>query len=183
MPAYRFQNGTFDQFFELFIRGRVEFGDYFHHVASWYEHINDPNVLFLTYEDLKKDTSRRILKIAEFMGQEWKRSFHENPELLSQVLEKTSIDQMKKALNNRSQMPPLRESPYLKNVRPEIRNHLLAFIAALEAPKTGEFVRKGEVGDWRSHFTADQIRRMKERIAQASTQSDFMSLWKDADIP
>ncbi|KAH8028635.1 hypothetical protein HPB51_017853 [Rhipicephalus microplus] len=48
IPAYRFQDGTFDEFFELFMQGRVEFGDYFQNVISWYEHRNDSNVLFLT---------------------------------------------------------------------------------------------------------------------------------------
>ncbi|KAL1414134.1 hypothetical protein MTO96_000953 [Rhipicephalus appendiculatus] len=102
MPVYRFQGGTFDQFFELFMQGRIDFGDYFHHVAFLYEPIRDLNVLFLTFEDLKKTTGSGVLKIAEFMGQEWKRNFQENPELLSRVLEKTSIHQIKKALNKRT---------------------------------------------------------------------------------
>ncbi|KAL1414131.1 hypothetical protein MTO96_000950 [Rhipicephalus appendiculatus] len=155
MPVHQFQDGTFDEFFELFIQGRVAFGDYFQHVISWYEHNNDPNLLLLTYEELKRDTSRCILKIAEFMGQEWIQKFQENPELFSQILEKTSIEQMKKVFNNRAQKPLFIDSPFLKTVRPEFRKRLLAFIAAVEPPKPGDFVRKGQVGDWKNHFSAD----------------------------
>ncbi|KAG0443224.1 hypothetical protein HPB47_015159 [Ixodes persulcatus] len=131
MPEYEFQDGTFDEFFEMFIEGKVDFGDYFDHVLSWYEHRNDPNVLFLTYEDLKKDTATWVLKIADFLGEEY---------------EATSQD-------------------------------------VLETPMSGEFVRKGVVGDWRNHFSADQIKRLKERIELKTRGSDLMRLWKDTDIP
>ncbi|KAG0443395.1 hypothetical protein HPB47_014967 [Ixodes persulcatus] len=57
LPRYNFADGTFDEFFEMFIEGKVDTGDYFDNLLSWYEHRNDPNVLFLTYEDLKKDTA------------------------------------------------------------------------------------------------------------------------------
>ncbi|GFX99625.1 sulfotransferase 1C2 [Trichonephila clavipes] len=71
-PGYRFQGGEFDDYFELFINGEVDFGDYFDTLLSWYEHRNDPNVLFITYEQLKKDPRTYILKIAEFLGNQYK---------------------------------------------------------------------------------------------------------------
>lgn len=71
MPGYRFKNGKFDDFFELFMEGEVDFGDYFDCLMSWYEHRNDQNVLFLTYEQLKKDTKEYVLKIAKFMGDKY----------------------------------------------------------------------------------------------------------------
>lgn len=72
MSGYKFQNGQFDDFFELFMEGKVDFGDYFDTLLSWYEHRDDPNVLFITYEQLKADTKEYILKIAEFMGEKYK---------------------------------------------------------------------------------------------------------------
>lgn len=47
---YNFADGTFDDFFECFIRGEVDFGDYFDHLLPWYEYRDEENVLFLTYE-------------------------------------------------------------------------------------------------------------------------------------
>ncbi|KAL1414129.1 hypothetical protein MTO96_000948 [Rhipicephalus appendiculatus] len=180
MRIYRFHDGTFDEFIELFLRGRVEHGDYFENVTSWYKHFNDPNVLFLTYEELKQDTRRCVLKIALFMGPEYGQKFQKNSELLTRVLENTSFDQMKKFFNYDV---PLSESPFLITLRPEILKGLLAYIALAESPTTGDFFRKGQVGDWRNHFSENQIRRMKARIAEASAKSDFMSLWKGVYIP
>ncbi|GFV42063.1 sulfotransferase 1C2 [Trichonephila clavipes] len=72
IPVYKFEEGEFDDYFELFMNGEVDFGDYFDCVLSWYEHRNDPNVLFLTYEELKKDIKNNVLKIAQFIGPQYK---------------------------------------------------------------------------------------------------------------
>lgn len=183
IPAYRFRDGTFDEFFDLFIQGRVEFGDYFQNVISWYEHRSDSNVLFLTYEELKKDTRSCVLKIAAFMGPEWEKKLKESPELFERILQKTSLTHMKMLFHHDPQRTPLSKSPMLSTVRPEIRKGVLTLVALMETPMTGEFVRKGKVGDWRNHFSPEQIQRMKDRIAEASAISDFMGLWKDVDIP
>ncbi|KAL3193986.1 hypothetical protein MRX96_001903 [Rhipicephalus microplus] len=67
-PIYQFEQGTFDEFFELFLAGDVDGGDYFDHLSSWYPHRNDHNVLFIRYEDLKRDTKSWILALADFLG-------------------------------------------------------------------------------------------------------------------
>ena len=41
---------------------------YFHHLASWWPHRNDPNVLLVFYEDLKECYESSVRTIAEFMG-------------------------------------------------------------------------------------------------------------------
>lgn len=33
--GYRFVEGTFDDYFDLWIEGKVDYGDYFEHVAGW----------------------------------------------------------------------------------------------------------------------------------------------------
>ncbi|GFX99617.1 sulfotransferase 1C2A [Trichonephila clavipes] len=37
IPGHEFK-GTFDQFFELFLSGKIDYGDYFDHLLGWYEH-------------------------------------------------------------------------------------------------------------------------------------------------
>ncbi len=44
-----------DIFFRNYIYGNVDFGNFFDHVLSWWLHRNDDNVLFLMFEDMKKD--------------------------------------------------------------------------------------------------------------------------------
>lgn len=85
IAGYNFQGGSFDDFFELFINGLTDFGDYFDCVMSWYEHRNDPNVLFIAYEELKKDNVENVLKIAEFMGTQYKVSSISAYKLLQKI--------------------------------------------------------------------------------------------------
>ncbi|KAL1414126.1 hypothetical protein MTO96_000945 [Rhipicephalus appendiculatus] len=184
-PPYQFGDGTFDEFFELFMQGRVDFGDYFDNALSWYERRNDPNVLFLTYEDLRKDTSVHVLQIATFIGEERAKKLKENPELLRSVLEKSSMDYMKKNLSNSRQSPrrDFSNSPQIKNLRPELLKGLHNLMEFTKIPRTGHFVRKGQVGDWRNHFSQEQIQRMKQRIADTTAGPELMNLWRDIDIP
>lgn len=181
LPFYSFENGTFDDFFDMFIEGKVDFGDYFDHLLSWYEHRSDPNVFFITYEDLKRDTRSCVLKLAEFLGEDYGTKLKDHPEILDRILHATSIETMK-SLNEKIQtlpqsiesFPEMPESlDYLKNIMRDLQN----------APTTGEFIRKGIIGDWRNHFTQEQVRRMKERIAFKTRGSDVMNLWKSSDLP
>ncbi|KAH8028633.1 hypothetical protein HPB51_017851 [Rhipicephalus microplus] len=43
--VYHYEDGTFDDFLDKFVDGKVDFGDYFDHLLSWYGHRDDPNVL------------------------------------------------------------------------------------------------------------------------------------------
>ncbi|XP_049272531.1 sulfotransferase ssu-1-like [Rhipicephalus sanguineus] len=65
--AYNFEQGTFEDYLQLFIKGETSFGDYFQHLVSWYPHVTEPNVLFVTYEDMKKDPAAAVLRIAKFL--------------------------------------------------------------------------------------------------------------------
>uniref|UniRef100_A0A0K8R7V1 Putative sulfotransferase n=1 Tax=Ixodes ricinus TaxID=34613 RepID=A0A0K8R7V1_IXORI len=185
MPEYRFKDGTFDEFFEMFIEGTADFGDYFDHVLSWYEHRNDPNVLFVTYEDLKKDTAAWVLKIAYFIGEEYGRRLREDQRALDAILDKTSFRIMQQEGN--CSFKQLYED--IKTIPEGERPEWFSFVKkamgedVLQNPMNGDFVRKGVVGDWRNHFSADQVKRLKERIELKTRGKNLMNLWKDADIP
>ena len=46
----------------------TDYASYFHHLASWWPHRNDLNVLLVFYEDLKECYESSVRSIAEFMG-------------------------------------------------------------------------------------------------------------------
>ncbi|XP_077525625.1 sulfotransferase ssu-1-like [Haemaphysalis longicornis] len=71
IDAYKFQDGNFEDFFELFVSGETDWGDYLDHLASWYTHRNDDNVIFITYEQLKRDFRTTVLKVARFLGEKY----------------------------------------------------------------------------------------------------------------
>ena len=66
--CYQWANGQFDVFFELFMAGRLGFGDYFDHLLSWLPRLAEPNVLFLKYEDMLADLEGAVRRIAQFLG-------------------------------------------------------------------------------------------------------------------
>ncbi|KAM7313911.1 sulfotransferase ssu-1-like [Ixodes scapularis] len=182
-PAYQFDNGTFDEFFDLFVQGRVDYGDYFDHLLSWYAHREDPNVLFVTYEDLKKDSKSCILKVADFIGEDYGKRLRNQPAVLERIVSTTSLESMKslnKGMKNWTKS--------LDDVDPqEVPGSLLLMKESLgdlwKKPVSGDFVRKGIIGDWKNHFSPKQVEQMKERIALKTKGSDVMTLWNDLDLP
>ena len=78
-----------DECFEKFMKGEVDFGDYFDHVLGWWAHKDDDNVLFLKYEDMKKDLPSAVDKIAKFIGQDISK------ELVDEIAHKTTFANMK----------------------------------------------------------------------------------------
>ena len=87
---YDFADGTFEDFFECFVAGEVDFGDYFDNLTSWYAHKDDQNVLFLTYESIKLDLCRAVLSIGKFLGHD----FSQNESLVEMVLHHSSFSSM-----------------------------------------------------------------------------------------
>ncbi|XP_037501012.1 sulfotransferase ssu-1 [Rhipicephalus sanguineus] len=181
MPAYCFEQGTFDDFFELFITGDVEFGDYFDHLLSWYAHRSDPNVLLLTYEELKGDTAGTVVKIASFLGDEYAARLRREPALVGRILEGAALGNMKKAFNYRKLA--ITEGQKVECAKAQDFPAATSLEELVQRPMTGEFVRKGAVGDWKGLFSPVHVQRMLERIRIKTAGSDVMDLWKDIDIP
>jgi hypothetical protein len=48
------------------IAGQGRFGSWYAHLRSWWPHRNDPNVLFLLYEDIVADLPAAVRRVAEF---------------------------------------------------------------------------------------------------------------------
>ncbi|KAH6928259.1 hypothetical protein HPB50_013303 [Hyalomma asiaticum] len=98
LEAYKFQDGSFDDFFEIFVNGETDWGDYLDHLASWYARREDDNVLFVTYEQLKKDFRTTVLKVARFLGSHYEDTLLNEPGVFQQLEEKSSIPFMTKLL-------------------------------------------------------------------------------------
>lgn len=176
IPGYKFADGSFDDFFELFIRGETDFGDYFDNLLSWYERKDDPNVFFLTYEQLKADTKTWVLRLAHFFGKEYAEPLEKDPDLLQQVMDKSSLRYMKEHIElSEKDLQMLARGgadPALEPVR-------RMFVPQDGRGQSIQFIRKGQVGDWRGHFTPDQEEKMEARVKEKTAGTDVMSLWKN----
>ncbi|KAH6926186.1 hypothetical protein HPB50_015798 [Hyalomma asiaticum] len=178
-------DASFSRFCKLFIAGKTSWGDYFDHLLSWYEHRNDPNVLFFTYEQMKKDTDLWTLKIADFMGEKYGKKLREDPTLLRKVIQASSLKNMQGVFNGQMRnivKDLLRLGPNRAIKSMEVYRSMVAQDGEALHNDDG-FVRKGVVGDWKSHFTNDQIEDMRAWIKKKNKTTDVMHLWNDLDLP
>ena len=138
-----------ESFLEMFASGQIHFGDYFDHVLSWWTHRSDDNVLFLKYEDMKKDLPSAVSQIAKFIGQEL------SSEVLDEITRKTIFAAMK-------------DDPKA--------NH--SWTAHLRESTAEPFMRRGVVGDWRNMFTEEQSRRLdllyESQFVPAGLELEFL---------
>ena len=59
--------GTFDQFTKCFMEGTLEYGRYFDHLKSAWKLRDHPNMKFIWYEDMKKNTIKEVSDLADFL--------------------------------------------------------------------------------------------------------------------
>ncbi|CAN7947750.1 unnamed protein product [Ixodes hexagonus] len=172
LPKFQFEDGTFDDFFDVFMTGDFCYGNFFDHVLHGYARKDDPNVLFLTYEELKADIPGMVLKLAHFLGEEYGKALEGNQELFQEVLKKSSFDFMSRSLEpGAEELSAVFEdlstaSGKCHNAIPE-KNGMAGF----------RFFRKGKVNDWKVLFSPEQIQRMQARIDQVMAGTYLMSLW------
>ncbi len=93
-------NGPWEHWLKMFLDGRVQRGDWFDHVLSWWERRESENILFLRYEDLRRDYETELRNIAKFLGYPLEQS------LLEKVMEKTAFKTMSQAyFSNMHEIP------------------------------------------------------------------------------
>lgn len=181
-PIYLFTDGSFLDYFELFVKGEVDWNDYFDHLLSWYERRNEPNILFLTYEKMKADPRGATLQIARFLGDDYYNMLVENDEeILEKVLEYSGLEFMKKTVNEFwregfTRMP----SEQVQHKNPVMKKYAQLMKQAEEKGHVykGDFIRKGVVGEGKIKLSEDQLQKLNERIREKTSHFDVMNLWK-----
>lgn len=82
-------SGPFEFFADMFIKGQVYWGSWAEHVLGWWRHRDDENVLFLKYEDMKKDLPSQIRLLTKFLG----KSLTEG--MIDRIAQQCTFDAMK----------------------------------------------------------------------------------------
>uniref|UniRef100_A0A8C6V0D5 Sulfotransferase n=1 Tax=Neogobius melanostomus TaxID=47308 RepID=A0A8C6V0D5_9GOBI len=117
---------SWDSFFNDFMSGDVGWGSYFEHAKAWEKKMDDPNVMIVTYEDIKQNLSEGVRQISTFFG------FPLSDAQVEKISQGSTFNAMKeKSANSHGGMG---------NV----------------------IFRKGQVGDWKNHFTEQQNQQMDE---------------------
>lgn len=117
---------SWDTFYSQFMSGEVAWGSYFDHALGWEKKMDDPNVMVVTYEEMKQDLSENIRKVSSFYG------FSLTDAQVQQIADASTFKAMKESS------------------------------ASSHGNMGNVFFRKGEVGDWKNHFTPEQSREMDE---------------------
>ncbi|NXJ78066.1 ST1D1 Sulfotransferase, partial [Trogon melanurus] len=137
--------GTLGEFIESFMNGKVAYGSWYNHVRGWWEKKQEKQLLYLFYEDMKKDLRREVQKILQFLGKKV------SEETLARIIHHTSFQEMKKnPAANYETMPTV------------LMDHNLS-----------PFLRKGISGDWKNHFTVAQNERFDQHYWKHMAGSDL----------
>ncbi|XP_058118159.1 luciferin sulfotransferase-like [Anopheles ziemanni] len=142
--------GTKEAFLEGLLQDRVMFCPQVHHALDFWNLRQEPNVLFLTYEEMKKDLRGVLPRVCQFFG----KSFSD--EQLDELAVHLSFDEMKK--------------------NPSTNNDNMVRSAMKMNGREGEqfeFMRKGIVGDFRNELSEEYIAKFDQFIASQLAGSDF----------
>ncbi|KAF8787308.1 Bile salt sulfotransferase like protein [Argiope bruennichi] len=146
MENVREEKLNFDEFFEGFLSGNIEYENYFEHILSYLNHKDDDNLLLISYEKLHSNPRKGILRIAKFLGEEYYQNLYSDESLLNKIVKNTSFDYMKK--NLKLELP---------HNNPEYRSG--------NSANTVNYFRKGVVGDGKNLLSAEHMKRLREKLA------------------
>ncbi|KAK7095855.1 sulfotransferase 1A1-like [Littorina saxatilis] len=91
LSQYYEYEGTFADWLEMFLDGRVDYGSWFDYVKSWEKvfYSDAPNpVHLIKYEDMKENPVSEIKRLAEFLG------VTPDPELIKKIADKCEFSKM-----------------------------------------------------------------------------------------
>ena len=131
---FRGYTGSFNEFFDMFVKGKAAYGSWFEHVRDWTANPRGLDVLYVRFAELVDDLEGSIHRIAEFCGVEILE------EDMPRILERCSFEFMKK-----------HETKFD-----------LAYRLINMREESDRFLRKGKVGDWKNHVQDDQMARYRE---------------------
>ncbi|XP_063157486.1 sulfotransferase 1C2-like isoform X2 [Candoia aspera] len=137
--------GTWEEYLEAFMAGKVAWGSWYNHVKDWWKAKDTHRILYLFYEDIKKDPKCEIQKVMQFIGKQLDMA------TLDKIVHHTSFEVMKhNPMVNRTGVP-------------------LSVMDQSISP----FMRKGTVGDWKNHFTVAQNERFNEDFQRKMSDTDL----------
>ncbi|KAM8734548.1 sulfotransferase family 2, cytosolic sulfotransferase 3 isoform 1-T1 [Acanthopagrus schlegelii] len=149
MAGFLKDPGTFDEFMDTFLEGKVLFGKWTDHVKSWRHTELGDRIMYITYEEMVQDLPAVLRIMSDFLG----RNLCE--EVIQKIAEHCSFKAMK--VNTMSNF----------NLVPKV---------LMDSDKS-PFLRKGVVGDWRNHFNPEQLARFTSVIRKELENESFSLPW------
>nr|XP_020441088.1 cytosolic sulfotransferase 1-like [Monopterus albus] len=133
-------SGDWNSYFQRFMEGKMSFGSWYDHVNGWWEKKQMySKIHYMFYEDLIEDTGRELDQLCSFLG------LSPSLEEKERVAIGSKFDNMKQNnMTNYSTVHTMNQ-------------------------KVSPFMRKGIVGDWKTHFTVSQNEEFDKDYKQKMT--------------
>ncbi|CAO2820817.1 unnamed protein product [Amaranthus hypochondriacus] len=126
--------GMIEEDFSRFCEGKFPYGPYEDHVLGyWKESVQNPELLFMHYEDLKNDPITHVKKLADFVGYPFSKE-EEKGGVIDDIIKLCSLENLKEMEVNKS-----------GNFYGFFNNKTL--------------FRKGEVGDWANYLSPSMVKQ------------------------
>ncbi|XP_045782725.1 uncharacterized protein LOC123879176 [Maniola jurtina] len=135
----------FKEFWKYFVSDLVLSGPFCEHVLEAWEKRNQPNMLFLFYEEIIKDLPGAIKRVADFYGKTL------SDEQVNKLAQHLDFDNFKKN----------------KSVNMETLQQVGVYTS------DGAFIRKGKSGGWREYFDEEMTAQADEWIAKYLRDTDL----------
>ncbi|KRT80380.1 hypothetical protein AMK59_7373, partial [Oryctes borbonicus] len=143
-------NAPFEECAEMFCNGKMPPGSLMDHYLEFWKRRDEPNILFLKYEDLRFNTKGTIRRIAKF-------------------LEKPLCEEKINQIHDFLTLPKMRDNPGV---------NMETFTTHFE--KNGRqngglpFIGNGEIGSWKERMTPE-ISKMFDRWVQDKTKDTALT--------
>ena len=144
---------SFAEFFELFMRGQLQYRSWFDHVASWRAQAGRCDVLIIRYEDLQHAIEKVVRDIAAFCH------IDVTDTRLATVLDKCSFSYMKQ--------------------HQQKFDHITSILME-RGLQSNAFIRKGRSGDGDRLLTEQQKKIFTNAISKPG--SSLPQVWRLADF-
>uniref|UniRef100_A0A453Z3M5 Sulfotransferase domain-containing protein n=1 Tax=Anopheles quadriannulatus TaxID=34691 RepID=A0A453Z3M5_ANOQN len=142
--------GDREAFFDDLLNDRITFCPMIQHVLSFWALKDEPNVLFLTYESMKRNLRSLLPKVCQFLNKSY------TDTQLDELAVHLSFSEMKKN-------PATNKHDMVQNTLKSNQREGVPF----------EFMRKGIVGDYRNEMPEEYSERFDQFVAEQTAGSDF----------
>lgn len=130
--------GTWSEFFERWIDGWIGGGDWLDVVTEWWNERHRKNVKVVLFEDLIYKKKEVVGELCQFLNKQF------SDDIFDEMIRHTEFKKMK-----------------------ENSSTNYSLMGLFGFGEDFNFMRKGEVGDWKNYFTEDQIKRCDNKYNAA----------------